>query len=575
MIVITGVGTVSAIGNNKAETLLALKESRSGIAMPRYLDSIHRDLPVGEVKLSNAELAAMTGEDSGAGRAVLIGIKALDEALDEAALKDGDLSETAFISGTTVGLMDIHEQAYGLNRDASSIGDCQQCSEAIARHFGQFAQVSTCSTACSSAANAFILGANMIRCGMFKRVVVGGTECLTRFHLNGFNTLMILDHEPCRPFSADRAGLNLGEGAAYFVLETEESAAQRGVSAVAKLTGWGNACDAFHQTATSDDGIGPFLSMQKALAMAGLVPADIDYINAHGTGTQNNDITESRAISRLFGETLPYISSTKAMTGHATSSSGAIEIAFCILALQHNLIPANLRFAKSDADCIVPVGTTITNISLQHVLCNSFGFGGNDTSIVLSRSEVSGEKSDEREVRNEGCEVLSIVDFSEIAEEEKPKIPPLVARRLSGVLRRALITSIVAMERAGVRKPDAIVTGTALGCIEETKAFLDDIYDNGEQLLKPTNFINSTHNTIGSLIATRTGNHGYNSTYSSGCHSLDDALLDAWLQIQTGDIETALVGCHDEAGEFARAVVLRAGGDIKSFEQLKRTCNHG
>jgi len=195
---------------------------------------------------------------------------------------------------------------------------------------------------------------------------------------------MILDHEQCRPFDACRAGLNLGEGAAYMVLESQEQAIGRGAPSLAFLDGYGNACDAFHQTASSDDGEGAFLAMQKAMMMAMLRPEDIDYVNAHGTGTPNNDVSESQAIRRLFTDTLPPLSSTKGMTGHTTSASGAVESVICLLALQHSFIPANYGFTTPMPDGITPAAHVERGRKLHHVMCNSFGFGGNDTSLIFS-----------------------------------------------------------------------------------------------------------------------------------------------------------------------------------------------
>jgi 3-oxoacyl-(acyl-carrier-protein) synthase len=197
---------------------------------------------------------------------------------------------------------------------------------------------------------------------------------------------MILDSGQCKPFDRDRAGLNLGEGAAYLVLETAASAQRRGVTPLCRLSGYGNACDAFHQTASSPDGEGAYLAMQKALAMAGMKPADIQYVNAHGTGTPNNDLSESSAIRRVFGDTVPPVSSTKSFTGHTTSASGSIEAVFCIMALQHQFLPVNLNWHTPMDDGIVPVTDSRVKTPIVNVMSNAFGFGGNDSSIILSNS---------------------------------------------------------------------------------------------------------------------------------------------------------------------------------------------
>ena len=394
-ILITGMGIVSAVGLGKAKSLEALLDCRSGVGKLKYLKTEHTEFPVGEVKLSDSEMRTMLGlpENTVTTRTALMGMLALEEALKEAGLSADMLPEVGFVSGTTVGGMDMSELYYLDYIDGKghmeyiAVHDCGSCSEMIADHFGKFAFISTLSTACSSAANAIILGANMIRCGEAEIVVVGGSECITKFHLNGFNSLMILDTEPCRPFDATRRGLNLGEGAAYLILESAESARRRGVKAQAVLSGYGNACDAFHQTASSPDGEGAYRAMKEALELAQLQPNDVDYINAHGTGTSNNDVSESQAMKRLFGDQVPPVSSTKPFTGHTTSASGSIEAVFCILALQHGFLPVNLNWSQPMEDGIIPVSKP-TKKELRHVLCNAFGFGGNDSSILLSKSDL-------------------------------------------------------------------------------------------------------------------------------------------------------------------------------------------
>jgi len=391
-VLITGCGIVSAIGLDCGQVLDSLMANRTGVAPLKYLKTGHTEFPVGEVKKSDAEMAQMLGIAPGTAttRTSLMGMIALKEALAGAGLDNYDLRKVGFVSGTTVGGMDMSEQFYLdfiENNDRNEyigIHDCGSCSEMIADHFGDFSFVTTISTACSSAANAIELAADMIRLGEADIVVAGGCECITKFHLNGFNTLMILDHEICRPFDATRAGLNLGEGAAYVVLESAASAARRGVKAQAILSGYGNACDAFHQTASSPDGEGAFLAMKKAFDMSGLKPGDIGYINAHGTGTPNNDQSESQAMMRIFGENMPPVSSTKSLTGHTTSASGSIEAVICVLALQNGITPVNYGWKNPMEDGIVPNMQLIPDRKPQHVVCNSFGFGGNDSSLILS-----------------------------------------------------------------------------------------------------------------------------------------------------------------------------------------------
>ena len=405
-IVITGEGIISAIGYDKATVLAALREKRTGIGQMRWLKSTHRELPVGEVKWSDEELQQQLGlpADELTSRTAMMGMWAVRQALEDASVMSWATDAPAkkriiLISGTTVAGMDLSERYFSemlksdghlkYLRDHSAGDNTRQ----IADYFGCFSDYTTISTACSSAANALILGANMLKAGEADLVVAGGTEGLSVFHLNGFRSLMILDQQPCRPFDETRAGLNLGEGAAYVVLEREEQALERGVPVHACLRGYGNACDAFHQTASSDDGEGAYLAMTEALSMSGLQPSDIQYVNAHGTGTPNNDRSEGVALRRVFGEQMPLVSSTKGFTGHTTSASGSIETVICLLAMQHQFVPANLGWQHPMSDGIVPTMGE-DHYELQHVLCNSFGFGGNDSSLVFSRKEEGGRRKE-------------------------------------------------------------------------------------------------------------------------------------------------------------------------------------
>jgi 3-oxoacyl-[acyl-carrier-protein] synthase-1 len=240
-------------------------------------------------------------------------------------------------------------------------------------------------TACSSSVNAILLGAKMIKHNLLDVVVTGGTDALSKFTLNGFNSLMILDNQPCRPFCASRNGLNLGEGAGYVVLVSDHVRSTLGLETQVKVSGYANTNDAFHQTASSPDGRGSYLAMEKALAMSRILPDDIQYINLHGTGTQNNDVSEGTAVRRLFSDQYPRLSSTKAFTGHTLGASGGIEAVFSIMAIQHQCVFPNLRFGTPIEECnIVPQLDFEEDVPIKHVMSNSFGFGGNCSSIVFS-----------------------------------------------------------------------------------------------------------------------------------------------------------------------------------------------
>lgn len=392
-LVVTGMGIISGLGVGKEQTLAALLAEKSSVGKIRYLNTEHTDIPVSEVPMTDSEMKELLGipSDQLVTRTPLMAMIAVKEALEQANILTNKPERIAFINGTTVGGMEKSEQYYidflenENHKEYIAAHDCGAGTDDVADFFSVFDTTATISTACSSAINALIYGANLIKTGKVDAAVVGGTECLSKFHLNGFNTLMILDREPCKPFSANRVGLNLGEGAAYLVLEKADDAQKRGVLPLCELSGYANSCDAFHQTASSPNGQGAFLAMQGALADAHLQPSDIDYINAHGTGTGNNDSTEGIAITRVFGDSVPDFSSTKAFTGHTTSAAGGVESVISILAMQNDFVPATLHFTSPMEEVnVVPV-THTKHKELRHIMNNSFGFGGNDSSCIFSK----------------------------------------------------------------------------------------------------------------------------------------------------------------------------------------------
>jgi len=245
--------------------------------------------------------------------------------------------------------------------------------------------MTTLSTACSSSANAIFYAARLIKNDVLDLAIAGGTDAITKFTLNGFNTLMILDKELCKPFDEHREGLNLGEGSGYVVLVSDKVAKTLSKIPYCKLSGYNNSNDAYHQTASSPDGTGSYLAMQGALKKSGLTPSDIDYINLHGTGTPNNDSAEGTAIKRLFDPVYPPMSSTKSYTGHTLGASGGIEAVFSVLAIKHGLIYPNLRFeTRMEEVPFEPEKKFLKDQDIKHVMSNSFGFGGNCTSLIFS-----------------------------------------------------------------------------------------------------------------------------------------------------------------------------------------------
>jgi len=387
-IFVTGVGVISALGNDIKETLDSLLLSKSGLSKISILETIHNDFFVGEIKQTNTQIEKhIFNSVKNYSRTTLLGIIAAKQAIENAEIKNINNIKTGLISATTVGGMDKTEVLYKTYKDLKtydfiSSHHCGDSTEKIADFIGIKDFASTLSTACSSSANSIIYGIRLLKAGILDRVIVGGTDSLAKFTLNGFNTLMILDKEKTKPFDENRKGLNLGEGAAYLVIETDKTAKKP----IAEISGYANFNDAHHQTASSPEGTGAFLSMKNALLSANLSINDIDYINAHGTGTPNNDLTESTAIKTLFKDKIPPFSSTKPFTGHTLGAAGAIEAVLSVLALNYGLIYPNLNFKTPISQVeLIPNTELKTGKNIKNILSSSFGFGGNDSSLIISK----------------------------------------------------------------------------------------------------------------------------------------------------------------------------------------------
>jgi len=313
-------------------------------------------------------------------------------ALKEAIAQAGDFQPELTVVGTTSGGMTFGEQYYrGLKTNTASsrhaptmianytpqkpVMDAQEA-------FGIGAPCQIIANACASGTNAIGHAFNCVRSGRYQRVLTGGYDAISELVFVGFDSLQASTPDRCRPFDAERSGLVLGEGAAILALENLEAAQARGANILAEVIGYGISTDNFHLTQPDPSGSGPRAAMEDALLSAGLVPDEIDYINAHGTATPFNDASEGKAIAELFVG-VP-VSSTKGMMGHSLGAAGAIEAVIGLLALQHQLLPANIHFRQGDAGLDLNiVANESKSGAIRTVLSNSFGFGGTNASVIL------------------------------------------------------------------------------------------------------------------------------------------------------------------------------------------------
>jgi 3-oxoacyl-(acyl-carrier-protein) synthase len=396
-VAITGMGIISSIGNSVEENYISLINNKVAITTIENISTVHADvIKVGEIKKTNAELITQLqlDENNNFSRTAMLGTIAAKEAVANAGITSINEYKTGLISATSVGGMDMTEKYYYdyfKNPEVEKYISCHNCGDVaqkIADEIGLKGMVTTISTACSSAANAIMLGARLIKTRKLDRVIVGGTDALAKFTINGFKTLMILSDGYNKPFDDERKGLNLGEAAAFLVLESDEIVKKENKKVLARVSGYGNANDAFHQTASSENGDGAYLAMKKAFNVAALNPTEIDYINVHGTATPNNDLSEGRAILRIYDEkSVPDFSSTKPFTGHTLAAAAAIEAVYSILAIQNNVVFPSLNFETPMQEFNLTPQTTLKHKNIEHVLSNSFGFGGNCSTLIFSKNK--------------------------------------------------------------------------------------------------------------------------------------------------------------------------------------------
>jgi len=389
---VTGMGTISSLGATLVENRSSLRNGISGIgALENFASKYAGILPFGEIKIDTKVLKEkLSIKSESVTRTSLLALLACHEAVIDSGISQRDIQSvrTAFIGANTVGGMCLTDELYNdanRSRDASPFiasYDAGSVSIFVQEQLGIKGISNTINTACSSSANVIMYGSRLIKNGFADRVIVGGVDSLAKFTINGFNSLHILSPDPCVPFDRDRKGLNLGEGAAFLVLEKEELIGKKKV--YAEVSGYANANDAFHPSSLSESGDGPFKAMNEAIMMAGISAQQIGYINVHGTATENNDQVESRAMLKLFTNVPPF-SSTKSNTGHTLGAAGALESVFAILSLYHGELYPHLRFNSPIPDTgLVPV-KEFKKAVLSHVMSNSFGFGGNCSSLIFSK----------------------------------------------------------------------------------------------------------------------------------------------------------------------------------------------
>jgi 3-oxoacyl-[acyl-carrier-protein] synthase-1/3-oxoacyl-[acyl-carrier-protein] synthase II len=425
--------------------------------------------------------------------------------------------------------------------------------EEIARRYRCTGPVITISTACSSGTVAIKVALEMLRAGIAKRILAGGADSLCRLTYYGFNSLQLIDPQGAMPLDKNRRGMSVAEGAAMLLL-----VANQPCNAVAEVLGAGLSCDAYHPVAPHPEGKGALAAIEAAIRDARISSSDIDYINLHGTGTPDNDLSEAKAISALFPRQKPLLSSVKGAFGHTLAASGAIEAVVSAISVSSRLVPANTGCRFPDPDLKLAPVMQPSEVSTDCVLSNSFGFGGNNAAVIIGTPGkfshltspvkiepleilgcacVTGGGDTQTTMKNISNGKISngMLSIQEISENLSPRI----VRRLKRLPRLALSLAVETHANSGLSDaPSAVFFGTGWGALSETHDFLTRLFETDEQFPSPTDFVGSVHNAPGSQIAMQFQSTGANITTTGGDYSFEQSLMAA--QLLSRDIHGSL-----------------------------------
>ncbi|MBK8259135.1 MAG: 3-oxoacyl-ACP synthase [Polyangiaceae bacterium] len=521
---VTGVGVVSPLARSASATmdrllagdrafqhltLFSLPEARSSIAA-----EIH-DLSAAEV--------APEGETEAWSRTDTMAVLAARDALTGAGVHASSLPIDLIVGGTTAGMFETEDLLAKLSNDPSAIKPLNRMishpltapADHVDAALGPFRRVRTVCSACSSGASAVALGAVWLKLGRSERVLAGGADGLCRLTYSGFAALGALSPEPCRPFDRRRSGLSLGEAAAFLLLETEAAARARGAVPLAELRGWAIGSEGHHITNPERDGHTAARVMMQALARGGLTPADIDYVNAHGTATPLNDVMETAAIRRCFGARAAHIpvSTIKGQVGHTLGAAGALEAAVTVLAIHRGAVPPTGGLEEVDPECTLDHVYTARKMPVRAAVSSSFGFGGMDTVLTFAKCETFGPPPDVAQrgvVITGGATVgpLGVYTSAQSLEYLSPGPPPdggsiafraadhldlTRARRLDRAGRFGTVAIEKALAEAQFTAPShrtGAILGASFGNVDASTAYMKRIYAKGAKYASPADFPN-------------------------------------------------------------------------------------
>ena len=623
---ITGVGLVTALGPDVATTWPRLVSGVRGLAPLTLFDTAGQRASmvasVAPAYFEDASREGLTGD--GAARAwsrtSAFAWKAVAEAMTHAGLpvapveRSGDRRRLGLVvAGTTGGMFETEALLGDLHANPTSTASLVKMmsqpltatGDRLVSRFGPFCRVRSLCSACSSGANAFVVGALWLLSGEVDAVVVGGTDGLCRLTVSGFNALTATDPDMCRPFDARRKGINLGEGAGFAVLERASSAVARGASVVAELSGWAIGAEAHHITQPDPSANVAARLIARSLRRGGLSPRDVDYVNAHGTGTAANDSMEAAALATALGQEIERIpvSSSKGQVGHMLGAAGAVEAIFSALAVKHQLVPPTMGLEEPDPACkLVHVLRAGRPARVRAVLSNSFGFGGMDTVLALTEPELGpppARAEHERRVVVTGVAALSsrgLADAEDaatwvdgslshagapapgpLAFDLISQLDPARVRRLDRPARLGAVVASRALAAAETgtgpidRAEAGIVLGTAFGNLEASAAFMHRLFDKGPRLVSPAEFPNLVPSSPVGHVSIYLGLQGAAFATADLATSGECAVLQGMELVAGGEVDVVVAGAIEEASALVEKVLACLHGGASSGVPMPRS----
>lgn len=606
--VITGLGVISAIGNDTKECWENILKSKSGIAHTKTVDTenCYADYA--------AEVSGFSEQNPAYDRATALCVKAAGEAMRDAALADfGGDPRVGVIMGSCVGGGRSIEHYYASGKDKSDI--LKMPISAIAVHVAESCHaggvVTNVANACAAGTISIAYASDLIRAGKADVVIAGGADAFSSVPYSGFLALHALDENSCSPFNRSH-GITLGEGAGAVIVESYEHAVRRGARIYCEILGSGISSDAHHITAPRPDGEGQMTAIREAIAHSGLTEADVDYVNAHGTGTAKNDEAEFLSLHTVFDEKNDHlaVSSTKAMTGHCLGAAGAIEAVFAIKALTEDTVPPTLGYSEEDLVTLKEKAGKIDfcpNIPhkkpLRAVMNNSFAFGGNNASIIFSKGAADMPVFPDKTgivitglgivsplgngkaryvaacrdgVRSENAEDRSVIGTEDY---DAQNLKMAFYRKLDHLSQMQAVSGMDALHDAhyDVTEENAgrigMIVGTSEGALSPSCDFQEMITQKGNAGGSAFKFPNTVYNAAGGYLSICSGIKGYNVTVTNGAQSGLQSAAYAMQVMRNGWEDAMIATGTDETGdiisELYHGLGLAADEKVKPYEKKK------